>query len=135
MSLLDNVTEAKLEALERFINVPVGGLIFEEDPSAARVWRVRIIMADLLTTPTDAPERAPESVRVPVDVATRFDGGRLHLEMFGRHMLIIGRTGSGKSGVLLTIVDALTAMIDVDVDGVDLSAGPGASDRRVRLDR
>lgn len=124
LAVLDDITEARLAALERYLNTPRGGLVLSPVTQAARVRRLRIVMADLLATPTDAPARAQSSVRTPIDLATRFDGGRLTLELFGRHMLIVGRTGSGKSGVLHDVVDALTSMTDVTVDGLDISAGP-----------
>ncbi len=124
LQLLDGITEPKLEALERHLNTPAGGLVFSRVPQAARVMVLRIVMKDLLTEPIDAPERTFGSVRDQVAIATRFDGGRLILELFARHVLIIGRTGSGKSGVLHDFLDALTADQDVDIVGIDLSDGP-----------
>lgn len=124
LQLLDGITEPKLEALERHLNTPAGGLVFSRVPQAARVMVLRIVMKDLLTDPIDAPERTFGSVRDQVAIATRFDGGRLSLELFARHVLIIGRTGSGKSGVLHDFLDALTADQDVDIVGIDLSDGP-----------
>ncbi|RSM68947.1 hypothetical protein DL991_40955 [Amycolatopsis sp. WAC 01375] len=124
LQVLDNITEAKLDALERHLNTPTGGLVFARVPEAARVMVVRIVMRDLLATPVDSPERAWGSVRDPVELATRYDGGRLALELFARHTLIIGRTGSGKSGVLHDFLDALTSRHDVDIVAIDLSDGP-----------
>jgi hypothetical protein len=124
LQLLDNITEPKLEALERHLNTPAGGLVFSRVPQAARVMILRIVMKDLLANPVDAPERPLGSVRDHIAMATRFDGGRLSLELFARHVLIIGRTGSGKSGVLHDFLDALTASSDVNIDGIDLSDGP-----------
>jgi hypothetical protein len=124
LSILDGITEPKLEALERYLNTPVGGLVFSDESRAARVRYLRIVMADLLAQPISAPDRTPTSVRIPTELATRFDGGRLQLELFARHVLIIGRTGSGKSGVLHDILDALTSTFDATVDGLDIAGGP-----------
>ncbi|ONF73942.1 hypothetical protein [Amycolatopsis keratiniphila] len=126
VAVLEKITEGKLEDLERFLNTPVGGLVLSPENRAARVRTLRIVMADLLATPSAAPRRPPLSlsVRQPVELATRFDGGRLALALFARHILLIGRTRSGKSNALHDILDALTAAGDVVVDGLDLSAGP-----------
>lgn len=122
--VLEAITEARLEGLERYLNTPVGGLVLSSVTAAARVRTLRIVMEDLLANPIDSPERTPTSVRTPVELATRFDGGRLALELFGRHILIVGRTASGKSGVLHDVVDALTSMPDCTVGGLDIAAGP-----------
>ncbi|MGZ3140453.1 hypothetical protein ACVDFE_00250 [Lentzea chajnantorensis] len=124
LEVLDAITEAKLEGLERYLNTPVGGLVLSAVTAAARVRTLRIVMQDLLANPIDSPERSQTSVRTPVELATRFDGGRLRVELFGRHILVVGRTASGKSGVLHDVVDALTSMGDCTVDGLDITGGP-----------
>jgi hypothetical protein len=135
LQMLDNITEAKLDSLERHLNTPTGGLVFARVPEAARVMVLRIVMRDLLAEPVDSPERQWGSVRDEVDLATRFDGGRLTLELFARHVLIIGRTGSGKSGVLHDFLDALTSRRDVYIDAIDLSDGPDLKSWKMAMRR
>ncbi|MGH9058001.1 MAG: hypothetical protein ACRDZY_00570, partial [Acidimicrobiales bacterium] len=126
VAIMDKLTEDKLAGLERYINAPVGGLIMTPENQASRVHTMRIVLEDLLRESATAPVRPPASLtlRQPVELATRFDGGRLGLSLAGNHILLIGATGSGKSGALLNLLDACTASRDEIVVGLDLSGGP-----------
>lgn len=124
ISVLDPVTEARLEALERYLNTPVGGLVLSPVTSAARFRTLRIVLEDKLAQPVLAPQRSGLAVQQAGELATRFDGGRLAVSLYARHVLLIGRTRSGKSGALHDILDLLTDASNQVVVGLDLSGGP-----------
>lgn len=124
VNTLDEITEAKIAQLERYLNTPVGGVVMSPVIAAARARDLRIVMADLLSEVLDSPEREWSSSDTPDGLGRRFDGGRLVLDLTGGHILIVGRTQSGKSGVVHDVVDALTAKFDVTVDGLDITEGP-----------
>ncbi|RJQ70563.1 hypothetical protein D5S17_28970 [Pseudonocardiaceae bacterium YIM PH 21723] len=126
LSLLDEITEAKLNQLERYLDCIPGGLILAASEGTARSRTMRIIMEDLLATSvTSAPRQVGVlTLRQPAEVGTRFDGGRLALVLAGIHIQLIGRTGSGKSSILLILFDVLTAAVGSVVVGIDLTAGP-----------
>lgn len=125
LSLLDELTEAKLAALERFLNCPLGGLVLSPVPTAARVRYLRIVMVDLLAESAPAVFRQPATLPADAtaELGNRFDGGRLKVALFARHLLLIGRTRSGKSGALHVIVYALVTA-GIATIGIDLAAGP-----------
>ena len=115
----------RVDDIETGLRTRTGAVTVIGDPQDAGMCTLRIVWADPYASMPPPPARRPGSVSVR-DLATigrTLDGGELRIPLLA-HTGIVGKTGSGKSSALWTMIDLLTAASDVVVMGIDLSDGP-----------
>ena len=85
-------------------------------------------MIDELVT-TDLKMREPLLKRQRILLGTCIDGSRLHVDPFGENLLVAGQSGSGKSSLVMSVLESLTELgyqfCIVDPEG-DYAAFAGA---------
>lgn len=113
----------ELDALARLLDTPRGGLLVSMPRQSTRMRVFRVVAVDLLDANRPATRITIDSLSQPVALAPKFDGDELELSLAGVHVLVIGRTGSGKSTALWRLVDAYAAG-GAKLGGIDLSDGP-----------
>lgn len=115
----DIVTKAP--DLETPLDLPENGLLCQ--PVRASRGRVilRLVESDPFANLPAAPERKPNSRRMKdkQTVAYRMDGRPFDISLLGVHVIVIAGSGGGKSVILRTMADALTACSDVLVGDLD----------------
>jgi hypothetical protein len=115
----DIVTKAP--DLETPLDLPENGLLCQ--PVRASRGRVvlRLVESDPFARMPGAPERKPNSCRMrDKQVLThRMDGRRFETSLLGVHAIVVASSGGGKSVILRTMADALTACSDVLVGDLD----------------
>jgi S-DNA-T family DNA segregation ATPase FtsK/SpoIIIE len=120
----DIVTKAP--DLETPLDLPQDGLLCQ--PMRASRGRVllRLVQNDPFAKMPPAPERKPNSRRMRDKqiVAYRMDGQPFDVSLLGVHVVVIASSGGGKSVILRTLGDILTACSDVLVGDLD-PAGNG----------
>jgi S-DNA-T family DNA segregation ATPase FtsK/SpoIIIE len=103
-------------------------------PHQAQLW---LLIRDPLDAVVD-PLPAGESLEAGLPVAIAEDGTPWLLRLLGNHVLIVGATGAGKSGVLWCIIGALAGFIRAGVvrvwavdpkGGIELAFGRPLFDR------
>jgi S-DNA-T family DNA segregation ATPase FtsK/SpoIIIE len=96
------------------------------------------LTADPLTEPVNPYPPEPDALTHGLPIARTEDGKPWRLKLVGSHLLIVGATGGGKSGVLWAIIHALLPAID---DGIvklwvmDPKGGMELAGGRHRFDR
>ncbi|MFF9240086.1 hypothetical protein ACF1AL_14805 [Streptomyces sp. NPDC014801] len=115
----DIVTKAP--DLETPLDLPQDGLLCQ--PMRASRGRVllRLVQNDPFAKMPPAPERKPNSRRMRDKqvVAYRMDGQPFDVSLLGVHVIVIASSGGGKSVILRTLGDILTACSDVLVGDLD----------------
>lgn len=115
----DIVTKAP--DLETPLDLPENGLLCQ--PVRASRGRVvlRLVRSDPFAKMPGAPERKPNGCRMRDKqiVAYRMDGKTFDLSLLGVHGIVIASSGGGKSVILRTLADTLTACSDVLVGDLD----------------
>ncbi|CAM5602995.1 hypothetical protein [Streptomyces coeruleorubidus] len=115
----DIVTKAA--DLETPLDLPENGLL----PQPVRESRGRVILrlvqSDPFANMPGAPERKPNSRRMRDKqiLAHRMDGKTFEASLLGIHGIVVASSGGGKSVILRTMADALTACSDVLVGDLD----------------
>jgi S-DNA-T family DNA segregation ATPase FtsK/SpoIIIE len=115
----DIVTKAA--DLETPLDLPENGLL----PQPVRESRGRVILRLVQSDPfakmPGAPERKPNSRRMRDKqvLAHRMDGKTFEASLLGVHAIVVASSGGGKSVMLRTMADALTACSDVLVGDLD----------------
>jgi S-DNA-T family DNA segregation ATPase FtsK/SpoIIIE len=74
--------------------------------------QLTFLTKDPLIQPVDPYPFALTTLNTGLPIARTEDGKPWRLKLVGNHLLIVGATGAGKSGVLWAIIHALTALID-----------------------
>ncbi|MEZ3180778.1 hypothetical protein KYY02_19420 [Streptomyces pimonensis] len=117
---------SKAPDLETPLDLPQDGLLCQ--PLRASRGRVllRLVQNDPFAKMPSAPERKPNSRRMRDKqvVAYRMDGQPFDVSLLGVHVVVIASSGGGKSVILRTLGDILTACSDVLVGDLD-PAGNG----------
>jgi S-DNA-T family DNA segregation ATPase FtsK/SpoIIIE len=90
---------------------------------------LRVLTSDPFAAPPPAPARAPLSCSItdPVSIGTSIDGEPTPVVLAGQHALIVSDTGGGKSTMVRTMADYVTACTDavaVDIDPTGRGLGP-----------
>ena len=115
----DIVTKAP--DLETPLDLPEDGLLCQ--PMRASRGRVilRLVETDPFANMPQAPERKPNSRRMKDKqvVAYRMDGQQFEASLLGVHVVVVASSGGGKSVILRTLADSLTACDDVIVGDLD----------------
>lgn len=115
----DIVTKAP--DLETPLDLPENGLLCQ--PVRASRGRVvlRLVQTDPFAKMPGAPERKPNGYRMRdrQTVAYRMDGRTFDVSMLGVHGIVIASSGGGKSVIMRTLADTLTACSDVLVGDLD----------------
>jgi S-DNA-T family DNA segregation ATPase FtsK/SpoIIIE len=115
----DIVTKAA--DLETPLDLPENGLL----PQPVRESRgrvvLRLVQSDPFAKMPGAPDRKPNSRRMHEKqiLAYRMDGRPLEASLLGIHGIVVASSGGGKSVMLRTMADALTACSDVLVGDLD----------------
>lgn len=111
----------KVADLETPLDLPENGLL----PQPVRESRGRVILRLVQSDPfakmPGAPERKPNSRRMREKqvLAYRMDGKAFEVSLLGMHGIVVASSGGGKSVMLRTMADALTACSDVLVGDLD----------------
>lgn len=112
---------SKAADLETPLDLPEDGLLCQ--PMRASRGRVvlRLVQSDPFVQMPEAPEREPNSCRMRDKqlVAYRMDGQPFSVSLLGLHVIVVADSGGGKSVILRTLADALTACSDVLVGDLD----------------
>ena len=90
---------------------------------------LRILLSDPFAAPPPAPLRAPLSCSItdPVSIGISIDGDATPVVLAGQHALIVSDTGGGKSTMVRTMADYVTACTDavaIDIDPTGRGLGP-----------
>jgi S-DNA-T family DNA segregation ATPase FtsK/SpoIIIE len=90
---------------------------------------LRVLLSDPFGKPPPAPLRAPLScsIKDPVSLGISIDGETTPVVLAGQHVLIVSDTGGGKSTMVRTMADYVTACTDavaVDIDPTGRGLGP-----------
>lgn len=90
---------------------------------------LRILLSDPFGQPPPAPARPPLSCSVTdaVSIGISIDGDATPVVLAGQHVLIVSDTGGGKSTMVRTMADYVTACTDaiaVDIDPTGRGLGP-----------
>lgn len=99
------------------------------DPEDSAAVRLRILTSDPFATPLPVPVRAPKSVSITdrFSLGLSIDGETTPVVLAGQHILIVARSGGGKSSMVLSLADHVTACRDavaVDIDPMGRGLGP-----------
>ena len=118
--------------LESGMRVPPGTLALAADPDRADLAELTVSDPRVLRSPIlwDGPSRPGASIADPIRVGVWQDGDDCEFLMAGRHLQLMGMTGSGKSiggawnvlGEVITRTDAAVFAIDTSKD--DQTLGP-----------
>jgi S-DNA-T family DNA segregation ATPase FtsK/SpoIIIE len=90
---------------------------------------LRVLTSDPFAAPPPAPARSPLScsIRDAVSIGISIDGEATPVVLAGQHALIVSDTGGGKSTMVRTMADYVTACTDavaIDVDPTGRGLGP-----------
>ncbi|MFF4791865.1 type IV secretory system conjugative DNA transfer family protein [Streptomyces sp. NPDC001276] len=115
----DIVTKAP--DLETPLDLPENGLLCQPVRESRGRVILRLVQSDPFAKMSAAPERKPNSRRMRDKqlVAYRMDGKLFEVSLLGVHTIVVASSGGGKSVILRTLADALTACSDVLVGDLD----------------
>ncbi|GAB7058292.1 hypothetical protein JCM12681A_00020 [Streptomyces mexicanus] len=99
------------------------------NPEDSAAVTLRILTSDPFANPLPYPERAPLScsITAPFSIGTSIDGETTPIILAGQHVLIVARSGGGKSSMVRTMAEYVTACRDavaVDIDPTGRGLGP-----------
>ncbi|MET8566167.1 hypothetical protein ABZV75_38500 [Streptomyces flaveolus] len=107
------------------------GLLIEADPERGDSCTVRMMLADPFTPEMmgSVPYRAPvsSSITDAHDFGVGMDGSSLVFTLAGLMLLMVGDSGSGKSGISLALAEAVTSTNDAVLINLD-PVGTGVGD-------
>lgn len=113
----------KLEGIESALRVRPGSMRANRDHRRADRVLLRAVVKDRLGKPVPWPGPSITSIRDPLELGLFEDGEPIKLRILGKHVLIGGETGGGKSGVLRVFLGNLAACQDVAIWGIDMKQG------------
>ncbi|HEX5541964.1 MAG TPA: hypothetical protein VFX60_10470, partial [Micromonospora sp.] len=115
----DIVTKAP--DLETPLDLPQDGLLCQPMRASRGQVLLRLVQSDPFAKMPPAPERKPNGYRMRDKqvVAYRMDGQPFDVSLLGVHVIVIASSGGGKSVILRTLGDILTACSDVLVGDLD----------------
>jgi len=115
----DIVTKAP--DLETPLDLPENGLLCQPVRESRGRVVLRLVQSDPFAKMPGAPERKPNSRRMRDKqiLAYRMDGQPFEASLLGVHVIVVASSGGGKSVILRTMADALTACSDVLVGDLD----------------
>lgn len=115
----DIVTKAP--DLETPLDLPENGLLCQPVRESRGRVVLRLVQSDPFAKMPAAPERKPNSRRMRDKqlLAHRMDGKTFEVSLLGVHTIVVASSGGGKSVILRTMADALTACSDVLVGDLD----------------
>jgi S-DNA-T family DNA segregation ATPase FtsK/SpoIIIE len=115
----DIVTKAP--DLETPLDLPENGLLCQPVRESRGRVVLRLVQSDPFAKMPGAPERKPNSRRMRDKqiLAHRMDGRPFEASLLGVHTIVVASSGGGKSVILRTMADALTACSDVLVGDLD----------------
>lgn len=120
------ITDKHVEQIARSLQAgPKAVKLIASADDASSPW-LRVLKRDPLSGFTPAPYHAPDSLDVlePLAFAMSEEGGPT-CEVFAHaHVLVTGRTRSGKSGLAADLVDVLSACANVELDYIDITESP-----------
>ncbi|MCG0068180.1 hypothetical protein L0F81_33785 [Streptomyces tricolor] len=107
------------------------GLLIEADPEAGDSCTMRMLLQDPFRPELvgPAPYRAPLSGSIlnPFDFGVGMDASQMAFTLAGLMLLMVGDSGSAKSGISLAIAEAITSCTDAALINVDpVGTGVGA---------
>lgn len=122
----DRITDDHLTRLERHLQAGEGMITLVNDKKNAAAPILRLFWVDPLAGKVTPTRREPFSLTCtePFELTRMDDGTRGRILFLGNHVFVVGRSGSGKSSGLWTILDHLVDCRDAEVDGIDLTNGP-----------
>jgi hypothetical protein len=126
-SRLDQLEVALARSLEPFRLRP-GALRIERDPMMAHAVHLYVEVRDPLARAITYPGRSADRFAEPALVAYYGDGSPMPLHLDDRHLMVAGKTGSGKSMLLALLAlelarpDTVTFAIDVTKAGDSYAA-------------
>ncbi|MFJ9901209.1 hypothetical protein ACIQPR_48720 [Streptomyces sp. NPDC091280] len=107
------------------------GLLIEADPDFGDTCTLRMVMRDPFTPELvgAVPYRAPLSTSIAdaFDFGVGMDASELAFSLAGLMLIMVGDTGSGKSGIALALAEAVTSTRDAVLINLD-PAGSGVGD-------
>ncbi|NEE41816.1 hypothetical protein G3M53_92765 [Streptomyces sp. SID7982] len=107
------------------------GLLIEADPEFGDSCTVRLVMRDPFTPELvgAVPYRPPLSTSIVdrFDFGVGMDASELAFSLAGLMLIMVGDTGSGKSGIALALAEAVTSTRDAVLINLD-PAGSGVGD-------
>lgn len=107
------------------------GLLIEADPEAGDSCAVRVLLKDPFTPELvgTVPYRAPLSASITdtFDFGVGMDATKLAYTLAGLMLIMVGDSGSGKSGIMLAMSEAVTSTRDAVVVNLD-PVGTGVGD-------
>ncbi|MEU9323217.1 hypothetical protein AB0D91_05295 [Streptomyces canus] len=112
---------AKAPDLETPLDLPENGLQCQPMRKSRGRVVLRLVQSDPFAKMPGAPERKPNSRRMHEKqiFAYRMDGQAFEASLLGIHGIVVASSGGGKSVMLRTMADALTACSDVLVGDLD----------------
>ncbi|MEU8960056.1 hypothetical protein AB0C93_37850 [Streptomyces sp. NPDC048518] len=115
------------------------GLLIEADPDAGDCCNVRMIQRDPFTPELvgTVPYRAPRSTSITdtFNFGVGMDASKLAYTLAGLMLLMVGDSGSGKSGIMLAQAEAVTSTVDAVLINLDpIGTGVGDLGPAVTLD-
>ena len=112
---------AKAPDLETPLDLPENGLQCQPMRKSRGRVVLRLVQSDPFAKMPGAPERKPNSRRMHEKqlLAYRMDGHAFEASLLGIHGIVVASSGGGKSVMLRTMADALTACSDVLVGDLD----------------
>lgn len=112
---------AKAPDLETPLDLPENGLLCQPVRKSRGRVILRLVESDPFAKMPGAPERKPNSRRMKdkQTIAYRMDGKTFDVSLLGVHVIVIASSGGGKSVMLRTMADTLTACSDVLVGDLD----------------
>ncbi|MFD9293335.1 hypothetical protein ACFWBV_34825 [Streptomyces sp. NPDC060030] len=119
----------QLARLDGDYRVGVGRTMSAGDQTDAARVALRVLVTDPFATPPAYPVRAPQSCSIltPVSPCVSLDGGETPLILAGLHTLIVASSGGGKSALVRSLAEYVTACTDavaVDIDPTGKGLGP-----------
>lgn len=111
----------KAADLETPLDLPENGLYCQPVRKSRGRVVLRLVEEDPFENIQPAPERRPNSKRLKDKqlLAMRMDGQQFEASLLGMHVIVIGKSGGGKSIILRGLADSLTACSDVVVGDLD----------------
>lgn len=91
------------------------------DPNDAALASMQILTQDPFATPQPYPERAPGSctIRNQVSLGISIEGETTPVVLAGQHVIVVADTGGGKTALVQTLAEFITACRDAVVVDVD----------------
>lgn len=91
------------------------------DPNDAALVDLRILVRDPFANPPPYPQRPPLScsIRDPLSLGMSMEGEQTPVVLAGQHVIIVADTGGGKTAMVQTIAEYVTACHDAVVVDID----------------